>query len=105
MFIVGEILLVLKDIQAEEILVTDPYLSKGSKVKVINILDEREGHLEFHVLLLSSAGKSYHSPNGIFVIIQEDIDSGSIVGISRMRDDKICKILEKKRELIKFSFF
>lgn len=89
MFNVGEILLMLNDVQAEEAGINQPYLAKGSKLRVINIISKDV----VHALLLSVEKKSYESPNGVFMIIREDVDNGDVVSISEMREDKLNKIL------------
>lgn len=90
MFNIGEILLVINDVPAEEVGIKDPYLSKGSKLRVINVIDKDT----VHALLFNRGGKSYDSPNGVFMIIREDIDNGDVISLSDMRDAKLETVLE-----------
>lgn len=91
MFKIGEILLIMNDVPAEEAGIKDPYLSKGSKLRVVNVIDKDT----VHALLLSrNTDKSYKSPNGVFMIIREDVDNGDVISLTEMRDDKLSVILE-----------
>lgn len=96
MFKIGETLLVMNDVSAEEAGIKDPYLSKGSKLRVVNVIDKDT----VHALLLSrNTDKSYKSPNGVFMImliliIREDVDNGDVISLTEMRDDKLSVILE-----------
>ncbi len=88
-FKIGDILLVINDILAEEAGIEEPYLSKGSKLRIVNVFDR-----DVHALLLSVESKSYQSPDGIFMIIQDDVDNGDVVSLSQMRNGKIQTILQ-----------
>jgi len=88
-FKIGDILLVINDILAEEAGIEEPYLSKGSKLRIVNVFDR-----DVHALLLSVESKSYQSPDEIFMIIQDDVDNGDVVSLSQMRNGKIQTILQ-----------
>ena len=88
-FKIGDILLVINDVLAEEAGIEEPYLSKGSKLRIVNVFDR-----DVHALLLSVESKSYQSPDGIFMIIQDDVDNGDVVSLSQMRNGKIQTILQ-----------
>jgi len=90
MFKVNEILLVVNDILAEEAGLNQPYLSKGTKLRVVNIM-KHDGEFEFHALLLGDK-KQRNLPNGVFMIIKEDIDKGDVVSLSEMRDKKLNQL-------------
>lgn len=88
LFKIGEILLVVKNIPNEEISVKGNYLSMGTKLRVVNV---------FHELMLDT--DRYHVVDitnkkaGVFGIIDEDIESGSVVSLSQMREDKLNSLL------------
>lgn len=90
-FKTGDILLVINDILAEEVGIPDPYLSKGSKLKVVNVFDK---HVDAR-LISGPAINSYDAPNGVFMIIQDDVTNGDVVSINEMRNDKIQTILNE----------
>lgn len=85
LFKVGEILLVMKDIPNEESSVNGNYLSKGNRLRIVNVFTN-----------ITIDGCRYHASlneKGIFGIIDEDIESGSVVSLSRMREDKLNSLL------------
>ena len=88
MFSVGEILLVINDVPAEEVGLIEPYLVKGSKLRVVNNISKDE----VHALLLTIGNGSYKSPNGVFMIIREDVEKGDVVSLSEMREDKLKQL-------------
>ena len=80
-FDIGDILLIIEDIASEEVTMMQPYLSKGTRVKIVNIFSDT-----YHVLDMTRN-------LGLFGIIQEDFDYEKVIGLSDMREEKLNQLI------------
>ncbi len=88
-FEIGEIILVIKDIPNEEISVPGTYLKRGTKLRITDVESPANTNQQkafYKVIDITN--------NKLFAILHKDIQNEFVISLSKMRDDKINKILE-----------
>lgn len=84
----GDILIITEDITHEEPSVKQPYLSKGTKVKVVN-----KFAYDLHVLVLYSPQHNHNNHKSVFGITQKDFEMGKVIRLSDLREEKLNQLI------------